>query len=737
MACRILPVFFALWSFVAMMLPMTVMAEAINTSFVKIDLSKKYRIIPQTDERGSVCVGAKHGSQCIIYCLPESEELTEDCYWYVENHDGKWAFRNAETGEYLTFTAAKDYTTYTRLLLSAEAVEKSLWSVGLYNGGLTFSYKESSVDYFINVSQDTNLVESSKDGGHSDNSLFELCDADGVPVQVPTYTPFAQYVDSLRFDGKFVPYDGARFLFPIPESWDSASDYCPNVDFVAGDDAEYTWKVQDANGDAKDGLTFSSSQITSPFTLSLYRNDVEACSVSLVFTNHPVVEVNVEGANRETYCRGNIRVTDRKSGSVNGVMMADFRHRGATTAHYPKKSFNVKLVQPDGEDLDSAMLGIRPENSWILDAMAIDRIRMRNRLLFDLWNKFSFTPYVTDYNQRNGTKGYFVEVILNGEYNGLYCMSDKIDRKLLKLKKAKEGADGSVTVRGLLYKSNSWDHTSLKTSDLDMEQSMDTDEWNKWELQVPDDYPSENAWNPLLNLYEICSSKELFVKQFDTSFYRDNVIDFYVFTLAFNMTDNGNKNLFLSTPNIQTGARFMFTPWDLDATIGGYYDGRYYGGTYDELAVADARISQNNPFHVAWSTDIDNFRADMSARWFELRNGQLSPDSVNAIFEHYAVEHVAFNAWEREVERWTEGTPIVEDLNEEVKYLEDWYLRRCSVMDEYFSEYSGIHSVGAGAKSPTARGVYSISGVKMSDDAESLDAFPSGLYIVNGRKVVK
>lgn len=254
---------------------------------------------------------------------------------------------------------------------------------------------------------------------------------------------------------------------------------------------------------------------------------------------------------------------------------------------------------------------------------------------------------------------------------------------------------------------------------------------------MPDDYPSENAWNPLLNLYEICSSKELFVKQFDTSFYRDNVIDFYVFTLAFNMTDNGNKNLFLSMPNIQTGARFMFTPWDLDATIGGYYDGRYYGGTYDELAVADARINYNNPFHVAWSTDIDNFRADMSARWFELRNGQLSPDSVNAIFEHYTAEHVAFNAWEREVERWTDGTPIVEDLNEEVKYLEEWYLRRCSVMDEYFSEYSGIHSVGASAKSSAARGVYSISGVKMSDDAESLDAFPSGLYIVNGRKVVK
>lgn len=718
---------------------LTLRAEEIGTSFVKVDPSRKYRIVPHYEGFGSVCIGAKHGSQCIVYCLTEEEQPTADCYWYVESRNGKWAFCNAETGDYLTFTPAKDYTTYTRLLLTPEAQEESWWTVGMHQGRLNFSFEESSVDYFINVSLSSRMVEASKDAGHSANSLFELCDSAGQAVRLPVYTPFAQYADSLRFDGKLVPFDGTRFLFPVPEARDEASDYAPLVEFVAADGEAYSWLTQDAGGATAQGAVFSASQLTKPFTLTLCRNGEQMCRASVVFTNHPVVEVSVEDADRETYRRGSIRLTDRKAGSVNGKLAADLRYRGATTAHYPKKSFNVKLVQADGTDLDSAMLGIRPENSWILDAMAIDRVRMRNRLLFDLWNRFSLTPYATDYGGRNGTVGQFVEVILNGEYNGLYCMSDKIDRKLLNLKKPKMSADGSqVTVRGLLYKSNSWDHTGLTLSQLDTEEPMDTDEWNNWELQVPDDYPSEDTWNPLLNLYEICSSKERFVQEFGTAFYRYNVIDFYVFTLAFNMTDNGNKNLFLSTPDIQAGSRFLFTPWDMDATIGGYYDGRYYGGTYDELEVADARINRNNPFHQAWSTDVDGFRADMAARWFELRDGQLSPDSVNALFERYASEHVAFHAWEREVERWTDGTPIVDDLNEEIKYLEDWYLRRCAKMDGYFSPYSGIGAVSTGAEPCSARhGVFSLTGVKLSEDPGTIETLPRGLYVVDGSKVVR
>ena len=71
------------------------------------------------------------------------------------------------------------------------------------------------------------------------------------------------------------------------------------------------------------------------------------------------------------------------------------RIRGNTAAKFDKKSFAIKLVDDDGNDLDANLFDIREENSWILDAMAIDRIRMRNRVCFDVWNEMSNGTEVT------------------------------------------------------------------------------------------------------------------------------------------------------------------------------------------------------------------------------------------------------------------------------------------------------------------------------------------------------
>ena len=181
------------------------------------------------------------------------------------------------------------------------------------------------------------------------------------------------------------------------------------------------------------------------------------------------VETNTSLLSKEKYIPGHIVICDHEM-RTEGKLFASFdckiRYRGASSLKYEKKSFAIKLLDSDGEDLDANIFGIRKENDWILDAMAIDRIRMRNRVCFDIWNEISRTPYPTDFDNRNGTLGYFVEVYLNGEYHGLYCMTDKIDRKLLGLKKAKELSDGSPYVRGVLYKGEAWtDATSMRGYD--------------------------------------------------------------------------------------------------------------------------------------------------------------------------------------------------------------------------------------------------------------------------------
>ena len=137
-------------------------------------------------------------------------------------------------------------------------------------------------------------------------------------------------------------------------------------------------------------------------------------------------------------------------------IIAAYRYRGATAMGKSKKAYAIKLRDEAGNSVDRSFFGLRNDNNWILDAMAIDRIRMRNRVNFDTWNAMSRTPYDTKYDGRNGTLGFFVEVFVNGEYHGLYCMTDKVNRKLLGVDKAKEDADGKPIINGVMYKCAEW-----------------------------------------------------------------------------------------------------------------------------------------------------------------------------------------------------------------------------------------------------------------------------------------
>ncbi|MGN0630753.1 MAG: CotH kinase family protein, partial [Ruminococcus sp.] len=290
------------------------------------------------------------------------------------------------------------------------------------------------------------------------------------------------------------------------------------------------------------------------------------------------VEVDVSGLSKESYIPGHITIVDAEM-RTEGRLMASFdcklRYRGASSLQYDKKSFAIKLIDSDGEDLDANVFGIRKENDWILDAMAIDRIRMRNRVCFDIWNEISKTPYMTDFDNRNGTLGQFVEVYLNGEYHGLYCMTDKIDRKLLNLKKAKENSDGSVYVRGVLYKGESWTDATLMKG-YDTSEPFDEEAWNGWELQYPDDYPCFDSWKPLMSLIDFTNTRNsFFTYHYKEHFYNDNLVDYAIFIMALNIIDNNVKNTHFSCPDINNNQRFFITPWDLDCSIGGTYDGTH------------------------------------------------------------------------------------------------------------------------------------------------------------------
>lgn len=439
------------------------------------------------------------------------------------------------------------------------------------------------------------------------------------------------------------------------------------------------------------------------------RGEMDDCSL-------PLVNLCVDMANvcREEYTPAEVEIADRQKRTDNKEVArfrCKVRFRGATALRYEKKSFALKLIDSDGEDLDANIMGIREENSWILDAMAIDRTRMRNRVCFDIWNEISRTPYTTKYGNRNATLGTFVEVFVNGGYHGLYCLSDKIDRKLLGLKKSQKDANADVTVRGLLYKGKRWGGASGLLS-YDSSEPMDSDYWNAWELQYPDDCPSEKTWRPLADLVDFCSAPEgveYFGRHYTEHFYPSNLIDYITFVNALYIMDTGYKNTFLSMPDITSAyRRFLITPWDLDSSLGGLYNGEYWDYVVDKYWLAHI-----GPFNNIFTYNIDGFIDGVRERWQQLNTTVLSVAEVSRRLDAYAEMFVASGAWERERSRWDNNpVELKEDINEELDYVKDWYSRNFISFCNQLDEASGVGNTN-GATSSTPRHIHTLGGARL------------------------
>ena len=411
----------------------------------------------------------------------------------------------------------------------------------------------------------------------------------------------------------------------------------------------------------------------------------------------------------------------------------DLRYRGGSSLAYEKKSFAFKLRYENGDSWDTNLFGIRKESSWILDAMSIDRIRMRNRLCFDLWNEFSKTPYFTEFDKRNGTKGQFVEVFLNGNYHGLYCLTDKINRKLLNLRSPSMVNDSTVKIRGVLYKGQRWQDVDGEATDIFLlsykEDKTDGKYWNAWELQHPEDYPSKETWQQLMDLIDFCSSKTPdieFINQWKSYFDPTNLADYMVLTFALNVGDNAYKNTFLSTQDITVGHQFIITPWDMDMSFGGYYD-----GGYNDVSADIHRYDGIAPYNRLFSPNVDGFYSLVKMKWELLRNTVFSISHVFELIDKYAQLFVKSGAWARECSLWNaRPVPLKDDIYDEIDYVKNWYIKNYNSLIDQFTN-TGIQQP---TNSEPINKVYGIDGRKISiNDTRRLS---QGLYIINGKKII-
>lgn len=437
--------------------------------------TKKYRIACLQDGgQGGIVVGSKHASNYPLFYYTQANSATADAYWYIIENQGKYSFKNASTGQYISYD--EDYTTNRNLgLTSALNGDMTLFSLTLHSNG--------GIDYYSFMSENDPTKVFNKRGsglvglygpssGTGSNELFAFYDQDNNVVKddqiivIPQKPdpvvagPLATYFDEFTLSGKPLVYnstDGSYF-FSVPLNLMGTS-IERTISFKAKT-GNYSVTIDGAPLFDEDDYLFAVVTAGKKYTMEIKDGSTLKATLNLTFTGLPIVQIYYDAVNSSQYLRGYIKVHEPDKKTVPEFLHSEYKYRGATALNQPKKSFNIKLKDPSDQKLFRSFFGLREDNNWILDAMAIDPGRMRNRVSTDLWNDFSRLPYhsATESNIINGTRGQFVELFINDQYNGLYCMTEKVDRKQLKLKKYD---DSTQTVRGVLYKSSSWTYSNF------------------------------------------------------------------------------------------------------------------------------------------------------------------------------------------------------------------------------------------------------------------------------------
>lgn len=595
-------------------------------------------------------------------------------------------------------------------------------------------------------------------------------------------TGFNVYVDSLRINDKDLIYDKREkvYYFPLAESVREEGDFLGTVTWKnKSESVAYTLHI---GSEAVDGTTHEISitgiDATEDYPITLIADDGSTLGTStLRFSYLPLVEVTVANCNRNYYTTGSIRVTDSNYLGYDSTYIAAFKYRGASAQNYEKKSYAIKMRDADGNSVDREFFGLRDDNNWILDAMAVDYACMRNRVSTDLWNDFATAPYHKKWEKkaRTGTRGKFVEVFLNGSYHGLYCMTEKLDRKQLKLKKLEAATETTdAVIHGTLFKSDDWTYETMmghepgynyypKNEPEPYDNFNREESWRGYEIKYPDYEEEPIDWSPLWNAinFVATSTDEEFEREFDSYFDRPVVDDYYLFIELMLATDNHGKNMFFFNYDRQgsESRKMGIAPWDLDGTWGRRWDGSsYYTGAAQDFAqfIWEREHGLSTLFQRLNENSNINWYEALKTRYHELRLTHFAPENLKKRFTQYGELFEASRADKREEGKWNQ---LHKDLLGDVDFIHNWIDERIDYLDAQYDfdpSLVGIHSVSDDSHTTLNSGegcifvrttraqvltVYDASGkqvrnVNIKAGISKIDGLAPGVYIAAGKKVV-
>ena len=415
------------------------------------------------------------------------------------------------------------------------------------------------------------------------------------------------------------------------------------------------------------------------FILSFCIFGVTASAQSLTpLTNLPTISIDLQNGKsiyqitKETQTPATFSMAGEEIESLENLPIT-IKGRGNSTWKLPKKPYQIKF------DSKIDLLGMGKAKKWILLANYWDKTHLRNAITYRLANRM---------NEIFSVECQFVDVVINGQYQGCYLLCEKIEfggnridedtdqgAVLMELEQqyrhAEEGCDPCVIT-------NSGTHITLKEPEVDEKFPQEELELTK-EVTLARLNQIETSLTQGFNVYSKMIDVDSFVDWFIQNELAKNYDAAFV-TSSYCYLD-------------KEGILHMGPVWDVDVCFGNQ-DVIYPDSTDNGLNYYNYRADKG-----AWYTLLfrdETFASLLKERWKELvTQGEIERmfQDIDALAEKIALSK------EKDEARWPEGMRLtnVRDqgqghgetsyftFEEEVAYLKDWLTKRVDFLNSQWN----------------------------------------------------
>lgn len=387
----------------------------------------------------------------------------------------------------------------------------------------------------------------------------------------------------------------------------------------------------------------------------------------------PVFEIFTEGnapiVSKEEYINGKLTISnvDENLQLINEPLQ--IRGRGLSSWFLvEKKSYRIKF------DSKNNLLGQGKEKArnWTLLAMHYDKSFLRNEAAYFFASKLNGISFVSSSS--------FVELWLNGEYQGVYEVCDQIEVNKGRVDIDDSGEEEDI---GYLVEINLFpedEYNLIQTS-------------NGETYEIKSNYVNSNQEKYIADYLSKClkaietRDKETIGNLIDIP----SAVDCYIVEEFMKNHDVGGTSFYFTKPK---GDKLYFGPiWDFDLSSGNAdndnqdpsfrsYKYTYVGNLYF------TNIQQSSWFSALRKCDW--FNDMVKERWLEVRKyGLQTSDHVEEIATKYKSSFERnFTKWpifDQKILREPDEILAIKSFGEQVDYLANWLRNRVIWLDDYFA----------------------------------------------------